>query len=125
MASVKPAFEINQKRLAPGAADGLRVADNLSNWGIVVGAGETPDKLPELVSIGNDQGIIESVASDGHIDDHFESLAILAARLGEFGQTLSAGQHVITGAYGKAPFAPGHYVGHFDQGIGEVDITLT
>ena len=29
-----PAFEINQKRLPGGVAAGLRVADDLSNWGI-------------------------------------------------------------------------------------------
>ena len=32
-----PGFEINQKRLPPGCNAGVRVADNLSNWGIVAG----------------------------------------------------------------------------------------
>ena len=36
---ILPGFEINQKRLPPGADTGLRVADNLSNYGIVVGTG--------------------------------------------------------------------------------------
>jgi 2-keto-4-pentenoate hydratase len=37
IAGLAPAFEINQKRLPPGCSAGLRVSDNLSNWGIIVG----------------------------------------------------------------------------------------
>ncbi|MEQ8693523.1 MAG: hypothetical protein RIC89_22115 [Pseudomonadales bacterium] len=121
-----PAFEINQKRLGGSASPGLRVADDLSNWGIVVGApAPVHDELTMLnVELHDANGVIESVASPGHIDDHFESLATLARRLAEFGQRLQAGQYVITGAYGKTPFAPGTYTGQFDCGIGDVTINL-
>ena len=68
--------------------------------------------------------MIETVASPGHIDDHYESLATLARGLAAHGHSLQPGQYVITGAYGKTPFAPGHYRGHFDLGIGEVDVHL-
>ena len=40
--AVLPAFEINQKRLPAGAEPGLRVADNLSNWGIIIGEPVAP-----------------------------------------------------------------------------------
>ena len=130
VAGIAPAFEINQKRLTGAAGPGLRVADDLSNWGIV--AGDTvpiPDSLEEMTVAlyaerdGADHPI-ESVSSRGHIDDHFESLATLARRLAEFGQQLETGQRVITGAYGKTPFAAGTYRGDFDLNVGSVAVSL-
>ncbi len=126
VAGLVPAFEVNQKRLPSDVSAGVRVADDLSNWGIVVGQ-ESPvhDNLADLtVTLSGADGVIESIASNGHIDDHYESLAILARRLADYGFSLQPGQYVITGAYGKTPFAPGTYQGHFDQGIGDVEISL-
>ncbi len=121
-----PAFEINQKRLPAGATAGLRVADDLSNWGIVIGDLATaPQRLQDLtVTLSDTEKAIEVVQSDGHIDDHYESLAILANTLAQYGHSLKPGQYVITGAYGKTAFAPGTYTGHFDQGIGSVTVHL-
>ena len=134
MAGLAPGFEINQKRLPPGSAPGLRIADNLSNWGIVCGEPITDAHLSdnlsalqvtlsELTNTGETE--IESVASDGHMDPHYESLAILAQRLADFGHSLTPGQQVITGAYGKTPFAPGRFAGDFSLGIGRVVLELT
>jgi 2-keto-4-pentenoate hydratase len=134
IAGVTAAFEINQKRLPPGCSAGLRVADNLSNWGIVVGAtvplANTTADLAELeVALYGDTGkgeqLVESVPSQGHIDDHFESLSILANRLHRFGHTLAPNQYIITGAYGKTPFAPGSFRGDFSVGIGGVRVEIT
>ena len=133
--SILPGFEINQKRLSPDAIPGLRVADNLSQWGIVIGEESTPQRdlsnlkvtLKELTKPSQTERterIIEDVSSIGHIDDHYESLAILSNRLLEFGHKLAAGQYVITGAYGKTPFAAGHFAGDFDSGIGRVEVIL-
>ena len=69
--------------------------------------------------------MIEEVASADHIDNHYESLAILANTLAAYGHSLQAGQYVITGAYGKTPFAPGTYTGRFAPDIGEVTVQLT
>ncbi len=128
VAGVLPAFEINQKRLAQGAGPGLRVADNLSNWGIVIGSPGEPQvdyqNMTVTLKQAQTDAVIERVASKKHIDDHYDSLATLARTLAEYGQTLSAGQYVITGAYGKTPFAAGHYAGHFDSGVGDVEIIL-
>ena len=44
---------------------------------------------------------IEQVASEGHMDPHYQSLATLAQRLADFGHSLQPGQQIITGAYGK------------------------
>ncbi len=134
MAGIAPGFEINQKRLPPGSAAGLRIADDLSNWGIVYGEPIAPhaltghlDDLVVTLSEHSAAGTaeIERVASAGHMDPHYDSLAILARRLAEFGHALAPGQQVITGAYGKTPFAPGQFAGHFSLGIGEVELTLT
>lgn len=125
--AILPAFEINQKRLPAGASSGLRVADDLSNYGIVVGAPVAAVRdlsQMQVTLLDSDDEVIESVASHDHIDDHYESLAILARRLHQFGQSLQPGQYVITGAYGKTPFAPGRYTGHFDCGVGDVEVIL-
>ena len=42
MAGMAAGFEINQKRLPPNSPAGLRIADNLSNWGIVYGESGNP-----------------------------------------------------------------------------------
>lgn len=141
IAGLAPAFEINQKRLPPGCSAGLRVSDNLSNWGIVVGdtvpLANTTAELTELeVALysqsqsqdkDEDKGeqLIERVPSHGHIDDHFESLSILANRLHRFGHSLAPEQYIITGAYGKTPFAPGNFRGDFSIGIGGVKVQIT
>ncbi|NCF43944.1 MAG: hypothetical protein GWP70_03880 [Proteobacteria bacterium] len=134
MAGLAPGFEINQKRLPPGAPAGLRIADNLSNWGIVSGTPILDEQLSadlaELVVTLTEQTatgdtIIEQVSSAGHMDPHYDSLAILAQRLADYGHSLEPGQRVITGAYGKTPFAAGAFAGDFSLGIGRVELQLT
>lgn len=104
-----PAFEINQVRVAADASPEERLADNLSNWGVVVGetmplpadwAQAAQAKLK--VSLLHNADGVESVQADGHIDDHLVSLARLSNRLLRFGRRLEAGQKVITGAFGRA-----------------------
>ena len=126
IAEILPAFEVNQKRLNPDAPAALRIADNLSNWGIVIGDPAPPDTDIENLTVTLSEGtrVIEEVVSAGHIDNHYASLAILANQLAQYGHTLAAGQYVITGAYGKTPFAPGSYQGHFDSGVGSVTTHL-
>ena len=84
---------INQKRLPPNSPAGLRIADNLSNWGIVYGESvnleELSDDLSKMSVTLSEQTdgqtrTIEQVASEGHMDPHYQSLAILAQRLADF-----------------------------------------
>ena len=98
-----PAFEIIEARIAGPADEGIRVADNLSQWGIVVGP-VTP--LPQnfdwsslVIALSRDGVEVERVAARGHIDDHFESLATLARELAKFDRGLKGGQRVITGSF--------------------------
>jgi 2-keto-4-pentenoate hydratase len=128
VAAVMPAFELNQKRTDGSAGAGVRTADNLSQWGIVIGAEQPVDALgdPEAMVVTQhlDGALQETVHARGHIDDHFASLATLARELSRFDLALDAGMHVITGAYTRANKGiAGTYVGTF-TGLGEVRVTF-
>ena len=125
--AIYPAFEINQKRLPADASSGLRIADNLSNWGIVHGAkAETSNGINSIeVSLSHDDKPISHVSSEGHIDDHYKSIATLVNILGDFGQAIEPGQKIITGAFGKTAFSPGIFRGEFSDGVGHVELELT
>ncbi len=126
--SVAAGFEINERRLGRGADAADRLADDLSQWGIVVGEEQRLD-WPSVdfdaieVALQCDGKPVETVAARGHIDDHFASIAALARQLGRFGRTLDAGSRVITGSYTRQPVtAPGRWVGDFGSPIGRVAV---
>lgn len=134
VAGVAPAFELNQNRLPGDAAPGLRVADNLSQWGLVVGAAQPVAGLVELdalleeltVTLLRDGELCERVSARGHIDDHFESLARLARELARYGRSLAPGEQVITGAYTRHVVErPGTWRGDFGATLGEVEVTFS
>ena len=128
---VAPAFELNERRIDGPQDPGIRVADNLTQWGIVVGPPVSP--LPDrsvfektVSTLSRDGQVLESVAADGHIDDHYLSIARLAAELAKFGLAVEEGDLVITGSFAKHRdgIPPGEYTGAF-EGIGEVRATFT
>ena len=101
-ASVAPGFELNQHRLTADATSGLRVADNLSQYGMVVGeftAAESIDLANLEVQLFLDDQVVETTQARDHIDDHYRSLATLANRLRSFSRELVAGDLVITGSF--------------------------
>ncbi len=123
-----PGFELNQSRLQASASHAERIADDLSNWGIVVGApiAVPQDWEPEelVVSIHEGGTQVNEVAAQGHIDDHFESLAMLARKLAAHGLRLQRGDWVITGAFGRVK-EPAAGVWHGDfAGIGRVSLNI-
>ena len=130
--SVCAAFELNERRLGPNATTADRLADDLSQWGIVVGEPRVLDwnayPFTEVsVRLSLDGGEIENVAAAGHIDDHFDSLAALARQLARFGRSLEPGHRVITGSFGKhAVTQTCRLDGDFDagkaKGIGQVSV---
>ena len=130
--SVCAAFELNERRLASDATTADRLADDLSQWGIVVGEPRVLDWrgfafADVSVRLSLDGGEIECVAAAGHIDDHFDSLAALARQLARFGRTLEPGHRVITGSFGKhAVTTACRLDGDFDagaaKGIGQVSV---
>jgi 2-keto-4-pentenoate hydratase len=130
LAGVAPGFEINQNRTGGHADPGTRAADNLSQWGIVVGQEIAPipaglDFESLVVELTCDGDPVASVAARGHIDDHFSSIAALVRELAKFDLGLEPGQQVITGAYTRVPVnRAGRYVGTF-TGAGSVRVDVT
>ena len=131
LASVAPAFEINEERLdGPQIDPGIRVADDLKHWGIVYGPEVSPvprsAELGALVStMTHDGQLLERVAASGHIDDHFESIAALVRELSTFDRGLEVGNVVITGSFTRQDVpGPGRFEGVF-EGLGKVSVTLT
>jgi len=130
LAGVAPAFEINQRRISADSPSAERIADDLANWGIVTGpVVEVPDGWRQdalTVTLARDGTTVEVVGARGHIDDHFRSLATLANALPRFGRRLTAGQRVITGAFGRAAQpAPGIWTGDFGPELGTVSLEIT
>ena len=127
-ATVAPGFEINEPRLQKDASATQRLADNLSQWGIVVGAARDVEDIDFdtlEVSLERDGALVRTVAASGHIDDHFASIAALAAQLDRFGLALEPGQRVITGAFARqAVTAPSRWRGDFGSAIGSVEVAF-
>ena len=125
---VAPAFEINERRLPADALAADRLADDLSQWGIVAGesrgvAGVDFESL--VVTLARDGEAVETVAARGHIEDHFDSIAALAAQLSRFGRTLQPGQRVITGSLGRCPVTePSRWSGDFGSELGVVEVVF-
>ena len=127
IAGVSPAFELNARRIAGPADEGVRLADDLSQWGIVVGpeVAPVPDDLDLdalRVELWSGDGLAGSALGRDEIDSHRLSLARLAKLLARFGLALEAGQRVITGAYVRQPVrGPGHWRGSFGP-LGSVEV---
>jgi 2-keto-4-pentenoate hydratase len=129
LASVMPAFEINEDRIDGPRDPGIRVADNLRHWGVVLGQEVTPfpqrfdwDSLASTLS--HDGRVIERVSAHGHIDDHVESIATLARQLSKFDLALEENAIVITGSFTRQELPePGSYVGTFGE-LGTVTVAL-
>jgi 2-keto-4-pentenoate hydratase len=127
MTSVAPAFEINHHRLKGQAGPGIRVADNLSQWGIVAGVFipvHQVDFDAIEVALARNGQVVETVAAAGHIDDHFVSLATLARRLAAFDRTLNVGDVVITGAFTRQEISDDALWRADIRGVGEVSIDI-
>ena len=122
VATVAPAFELIERRLPPGASGVDHIADDLAQWGIVVGEGRQLDweRFPFsaiAVNLIRDGEAVQRVAAAGHIDDHFASIAALATQLAPFGRGIEAGARIITGSFTKQAVAgPCRYEGDFDAG---------
>jgi 2-keto-4-pentenoate hydratase len=130
VASVCAAFELNQGRAGDVKDFPLNVADNLSQWGIVVGAPlkPLPDKLDlSKVAVTLKRGkevVAEATGGPDAIDDHFLSLSILANTLAAYGEPLAAGMRVITGSFAKVDVSAGETWSSDVKGIGQVSVSF-
>ena len=130
MAGIKcvlPAFELNERRLPNDATSAQRLADNLSQWGIVCGEAYTDwnelDFDALQVSLFKDQELVQKVVAHNHIDNHVDSLVALVENLGHFGLSIQAGHRVITGAFGRSQVeGPSRWLGDFGEQIGTVEV---
>jgi 2-keto-4-pentenoate hydratase len=128
--SVVPAFEIVEDRLRGSSDPGLRIADDLWHWGLVLGDEERDIQDPinwrGLVStVSRDDQLLQRVEAEGHIDDHFESLASLVRELARFDLGLEPEDVVITGSFTRQSISsPGRYTGVF-EGLGSVSVTVS
>lgn len=129
ISTVAAGFELNEAR--PGSARPdffAMVTDCLTNWGIVGGPGVAPptaEALSDTVITMECDGTerFRGVSRD-HVDDHTISLCRLVEQLSRHGQTLRAGQKVITGAFARFPTEPGQHWRATYEGLGSVEITV-
>lgn len=127
--AVAPAFEINERRIEAGAASGVRVADDLAQWGIVVGEDVSPvptefDFEALVVEMLFNGEPSNSVAAKDNIDDHFVSIARLACELAKFDLGLEPGQRIITGAFTRHQVqGSGRWEGRFGS-LGGVTVSF-
>ena len=125
--AVSPGFEINELRPVGSASGALRVADDLSQWGIVVGEEKSPvpadfDFAALRVEMRENGAVAATTSARDWIDDPYVSIARLASQLSRFGLRLEPGQRVITGAYSKhAVRGPGHWEAAFSE-LGTVSV---
>lgn len=125
--SVSAGMEINELRVADANDFPLLVADNLAQWGIVIGDTTTPvpaDFDSDQVTARIDrEGELKSEDRGAEvIDDHFRSLAVLANELAAFGRRVEAGQRVITGSFSNHRVKEGGTWNAEFSGIGRVAI---
>ena len=130
VAAILPAFELNERRLASSATSRERLADNLSQYGIVLGDpifDHASINLSQVeVTLSQDGGEVASVASQGHIDDHYDSLLALVKVLAAFDCKIEWGDFVITGAFGRSRVTQASkWRGDFSEGIGFVEVEFT
>jgi 2-keto-4-pentenoate hydratase len=123
---VAAGFELNERRAGSARPDlPTMAADRMTQWGIVEGTGidaadaDLDDVVVRMWCDGNDR---LTARSADEVDDHWTSIARLAAELDRFGLGLEPGQKLITGALGRFDLAPGQRWRAAFEGIGEVSI---
>ena len=130
LARVAAGYELNQRpagTLTPDLA--LGAVARMYNWGIVEGSGRAPSEvdLAEVVvtmtsvDSGGETVQLRERAAD-HVDDHYESIARLAAALDTVGLGLEPGQKIITGAVGRFPARAGQTWRSEFSGVGTVEV---
>jgi len=101
VSSISPAFEICSFRLPESAPRAIRIADAMSNWGLLLGPAQSPDiDLAGIdVQMSRDGELIGSSGANVDLLVHaYESLASAAEVLGERGLYFAPGQHVTLGS---------------------------
>jgi 2-keto-4-pentenoate hydratase len=126
--AVAPAFEVIDDRNSAYPLDLLSlIADNSWNEGNVIG--EFSASWPDLASARSrlecDGRVIDQGYGRDVLGHPFEPLRWLANSLGAQGQTLQAGEIVLTGSWVTTRFPKaGERYRHTIEGVGSVEVTL-
>ena len=124
-AAVSAGFELNERRIETGDVEAL-IADNLINWGIVVGdsVAAVDDINAVDVTLSCNGEVRFAGVSRDHLDDHYASIERLSETLAAHGRKLEPGQRVITGAFTRFKVAAGEVWSAAYSGIGSVEVTF-
>jgi 2-keto-4-pentenoate hydratase len=125
-----PVFELIDSRIRDWRiklAD--TIADNASCLGAVIGAEVAPSTVgpvPSLsVSFGRDGEVLERGDATAVLGDPAAAVAWLANELSQFGESLPAGQPVLSGSFTAAIDAvPGRYDASFGERLGTVSVEI-
>ena len=127
IAGVRPAFELNQRRAPRPCDPGIQIADDLSQWGIVIGDLRqwAPGREVTPVTLARDSEPVETTGPDYAIDAPVLALRRVCASLHRVGLGLEPGQQVITGAFCRATLdQPGEWAATF-SGAGTVRVRFS
>jgi 2-keto-4-pentenoate hydratase len=129
VARIHPAFEIIETRGDLTRQLALALADNAQQKAFVLGAPIGPDALPELSEVEARVCINGVEAATGRGDavlgHPFNSVVWLAGKLAEFGESLRAGDYVMSGSFTRQfPLSRGDRVECAFAGIGTVALSI-
>ena len=126
---VAAGFELNERRAGSVRPDLVAMAtDRMTQWGVVEGTGVDPRGVnlnDVVVRMWCDDDERIAARSGDEVDDHWTSIARLAAELDHYDLGLQPGQKVITGALGRFDLVPGEQWRASFDGIGDVAIRST
>jgi 2-keto-4-pentenoate hydratase len=128
--SIAPAFELLERRGDMLADLPLGVADNIRQWGYVVGtpvaSGVVARDLGSVRAVTRKNGevVVDALGRDA-IDNQVASIAWLANSLSGFGRRLEAGHVIMSGSFhGALPVASGDEWEAEFSGVGTVRCTF-
>jgi len=122
---VHPAFEVIETRGDLTRELALALADNAQQKAFVIGDPVEADSLPELSRVGvrvriNDNEVA-AATGDAVLGHPYNAIAWLSAKLAQFGETVRAGDYIMSGSFTRQfPLAPGDRIEADFAGIGRV-----
>jgi 2-keto-4-pentenoate hydratase len=125
VARVHPAFEIIETRGDFTRELALALADNAQQKAFVIGDPVAADRLPELSTVSVAVRINDNVAAtatgDAVLGHPYHAVAWLAAKLAQFGESVQAGDYIMSGSFTRQfPLAPRDRIEADFAGIGRV-----
>jgi 2-keto-4-pentenoate hydratase len=124
--AVCPAFELLEARGDMAADLPLSTADNVRQWGYVLGEWVRPypaslDLADVRAEVRQNGTVVVDVLGRDAIDDQVRAIAWLANSLAQFGRFLESGQIIMSGSYhGAKPIAAGDRWETQFSGVGSV-----